>query len=120
MTDELGQAVGKYCEHSRAIGLTFFRSAARGLHVPTARRAASRDARRGSAGPANGRVSAAAKSYAAGVCKEYLQRIGVEMGQSDILASRAFTKAVDYNFNLRGSGFKNEFGTTPMQLHELT
>src|SRR5438270_10466538 len=43
-------------------GITFFRSAARGLHVPTARRAASREARRGSAGPANGRASAAAKS----------------------------------------------------------
>src|SRR2546423_1701005 len=42
--------------------LTFFRSAARGLHVPAARRAASRKTRRGSAGPANGRESAAAKS----------------------------------------------------------
>jgi len=48
-----------------AVGPTFFRSAARGLHVPTARRAASREARRGSAGPAYGRASAAAKSYAA-------------------------------------------------------
>src|SRR5213075_1129688 len=44
---------------------TFFRSAARGLHDPAARRAASRKTRRGSAGPANGRESAAAKSWAA-------------------------------------------------------
>src|SRR5205085_7514158 len=45
--------------------LTFFHSAARGLHTPAARREASRKARRGSAGPANGRASAAVKSWAA-------------------------------------------------------
>ena len=44
------------------VGPSFFRSAARGLHAPAARREASRKARRGSAGPANGRASAAAKS----------------------------------------------------------
>ena len=43
---------------------TFFRSAARGLHGPAARREASRKTRRESAGPANGRASAAAKSWA--------------------------------------------------------
>ena len=49
----------------RAVGPTFFRSAARGLHVPAARCAASRKTRRGSAGPTNGRASAAAKSWPA-------------------------------------------------------
>src|SRR5205085_10621573 len=44
--------------------LTFFRSAATCLHSPAARRAASRKTRRGSAGPANGTWSAAAKSSA--------------------------------------------------------
>src|SRR5438552_17047158 len=46
-------------------GLTFFHSAATCLHSPAARRAASRQARRGSAGPANGTWSAAVKSWAA-------------------------------------------------------
>jgi len=49
----------------RIVQLTFFRSAARGLHAPTARRAASRWPSRGSGGPANGRASAAAKSWPA-------------------------------------------------------
>src|SRR5262245_38205791 len=48
-----------------AVGPTFFRSAARGLHAPAARRKASRCPSRGSGGPANGRASAAAKSWAA-------------------------------------------------------
>ncbi len=55
------------CVWRSFVGPTFFRSAARGLHAPAARRAASRGTRRGSAGPANGRESAAAKSWAAGV-----------------------------------------------------
>jgi len=45
--------------------LTFFRSAARGLHVPTKLTPEPTNTRRGSAGPANGRESAAAKSWAA-------------------------------------------------------
>src|SRR5207247_11361757 len=52
-------------ESTCAVGPTFFRSAARGLHGPAARRKASRKTRRGSAGPANGRASAAAASWAA-------------------------------------------------------
>src|SRR5207244_6895761 len=46
-------------------GLTFFRSAARGQRVAAARRNASRCPSGGSRGPANGRASAAAKSWAA-------------------------------------------------------
>src|SRR6059036_1741973 len=48
-----------------SLGLTFFRSAATCLHSPAARRKASRQTRRGSAGPTNGTWSAAAKSWAA-------------------------------------------------------
>src|SRR5437870_8319635 len=59
--------------HGAAARPTFFRSAARGLHSPAARRAASRKTRRGSAGPANGRASAAAKSWAAATTRKEMK-----------------------------------------------
>src|SRR5438105_12892792 len=62
-------------EHSERSRPTFFRSAARGLHAPAARRAASRKARRGSAGPANGRASAAAKSWAAAYGNQFRRNV---------------------------------------------
>ncbi len=58
----LGVQDDRWQSATSVVRLTFFRSAARGLHAPAARRAASRKASRGSGGPAYGRASAAAKS----------------------------------------------------------
>jgi hypothetical protein len=61
-------------EHSEASRPTDDHSAARALQHAAARRAASRETRRGSAGPANERASAAVVSWAAGLSVSKVMR----------------------------------------------